>query len=510
MNLSQTCLGGGSCPAPRRKRRAGFSRPPFPTRAATPPGGAARRPPKEKEPGGLEWRAPLGAAIRARVWALLGPGLACAAPGISSQAAIYWQTHNWFEAEAAASGKPLLRLNMDETSVPLVPAAQRGVVMRGWRHRHFARQGRFPATRAQARTNLTYVAFVSDDAELNRQLPQFVIGRHSIFLQRDFAQLFADTPDTVFLIRNASGWATAEALAEIYRVLGTVLRQLRPDHAYLLVMDCAPQHMDPALLFRLRGHGIYPLLVPAKLTWLLQPLDVYIFRTFKERLRRRFHDAFALEHGPVTVHFFLPILYQVIAETIQRPWPDVFYKVGLDAQQTRVSGYIRAHLEQDAIEAAPNTRPTQDQIVAICPRGRPLLDRWFGPLPKAGGLLALPAPPPPRPALPPPAPPPEILVPAGPLEHRYFTRNQRRRLEERQESQERPAASSSSGLLRIRRPEPKASPAAWPKPMPALPPGAPPMTSTPTMRPPLPPVPPAPRPPAPTPPPPIPPKPSSA
>ena len=487
-----------------------FPAPPSRPVGRPPKGGQDGPPPRKKSQeaskGGPPWGPPFGAAFGS-FWALILPVVP---RGISWQAAIYWQTHNWFDAEAAASGKPLLRLNMDETSVPLVPAALRGVVMRGWRHLHFARQGRFPATRAQSRTNLTYVAFVSDDAELNRQLPQFVIGRHSIFLQRDFAQLFENTPDTVFLIRNASGWATAEALAEIYRVLGTVLRQLRPDHAYLLVMDCAPQHMDAALLFRLRGHGIYPLLVPAKLTWLLQPLDVYIFRIFKELLRRRFHDAFALEHGPVTVHFFLPILYQVIAETIQRPWPDVFYKVGLDAQQTRVSGYIRAHLEQDAIEAAPNTRPTQDQIVAICPRGRPLLERWFGPLPKAGGLLALPAPRAPRPALPPPAPPPEILVPAGPLEHRYFTRNQRRRLEERQETQERPAASASSGLLRIRRPEPKASPAAWPKPMPALPPGAPPMTSTPTMRPPLPPVPPAPRPPAPTPPPPIPPKPSSA
>ena len=140
---------------------------------------------------------------------------------------------------------------MDETSVPLVPAALRGVVMRGWRRLHFPRQGRFPATRAQARTNLTYVAFVSDDADLNRQLPQVVIGRHNIFLQRDFRQLFEDTPDTIFLMRNASGWATAETLDEIFGLLATVLRQLRPDHAYLLVMDCAPQHMNPALLFRL-------------------------------------------------------------------------------------------------------------------------------------------------------------------------------------------------------------------------------------------------------------------
>ena len=369
---------------------------------------------------------------------------------------------------------------MDETSVPLVPAPLRGVVMRGWRRRHLARQGRFPATRAQARTNLTYVAFVSDDEEVNRQLPQFVIGRTSIFLQRDFAQLFEDTPDTVFLIRNESGWATSSALKEIYRVLAAVLREVRPNHAYLLVMDCAPQHLDPPSLLSLRALGIWTLLVPAKLTWLLQPLDVYIFRLFKELLRRRYHDAYALADGPVSVHFFLPTLYRVIEESIQRPWPDVFWKVGLDAQQTRVSRYIRDHLELASIDAAPATRPTQGQIEAICPRGRPLSLAAFGPMPKAGGMPALAAPPP-RPALPPPPPPPEILLPQGPLQHPYFTRNQRRRLEERQESQERPAASSSSSVIVIRRPAPKALPAEWPKPMAAPPPAPPPLAPPPAM-----------------------------
>ena len=399
---------------------------------------------------------------------------------------------------------------MDETSVPLVPQALRGVVMQGWRRRHFARPGRFPSTRAQARTNLTYVAFVSDDDELNRQLPQFVIGRRTVFLQRDFAQLFESTPDMIFLIRNETGWATAEALGQIFNVIAAFLRELRPDHAYLLVMDCAPQHLEPWLLNRLRAHGIFPMLVPAKLTWLLQPLDVYIFRLFKELLRRRYHDAFALEHGPVSVHFFLPILYQVIAETIQRPWPGVFVKVGLDAQQTRVSGYIRSHLELDAIEAAPATRPTQQQIEAISPRGRPVQDRWFGPLAKAGALLALP-PVPARPALPPPPPPPEILVPAGPIEHPWFTRRQRRRLEEGQPQPKSAASSSSSRVLVIRRPVPKASPAAWPKPMPPLPPGAPPTISTSTTPPPLPPLPETRPPPLPesTPPPPLPPLPES-
>ena len=53
--------------------------------------------------------------------------------GRPPEAGIYWKGYNFYEAEAHARGRPLVRINMDETSVPVVPAPLRGVVMRRWR-----------------------------------------------------------------------------------------------------------------------------------------------------------------------------------------------------------------------------------------------------------------------------------------------------------------------------------------------------------------------------------------
>ena len=353
---------------------------------------------------------------------------------------------------------------MDETAVPVVPPPLKGVVMRRWRNMRFARPGRFQAGRNKNRQYLTYVVFVSDDPELNRHLPQVVIGRKAILLQRDFMELFNLTPDTVYLHRSDSGWNTGPVLREIYILLAEILQQHRPDHAYVLSFDCAACHMHAGLWALLRARGIYPLLVPAKTTWLLQPLDVHCFRYFKERLRRRFYDSFSERPVALTMHWFLPLLYDVIVETIQnKPWPKIFRTVGLGGSQSAVPSYIKAHLELESIPAAPSSQLSQDEVVVICPRHHSLPAVVFGPLPTPGIPKAVPAAPPLAVrALAPPA---EILMPAGPLEHPYYTRRQKRRLEdcpaEAPPKAPTGAASSSSAAQATLAAEPL--PRAWPR-----------------------------------------------
>jgi hypothetical protein len=412
--------------------------------------------------------------------------------GSPAEAAIYWKSYNYYEAEARARGLPLVRINMDETAVPVVPPPLKGVVMRRWRNMRFARPGRFQAGRNKNRQYLTYVAFVSDDHDLNRHLPQVVIGRKTILLQRDFMRLFNLTPDTVYLHRSDSGWNTGPVLREIYILLAKILQEHRPDHAYVLAFDCAACHMHAGLWALLRARGIYPVLVPAKTTWLLQPLDVHCFRYFKERLRRRFYDSFSERPAALTMDWFLPLLYEVILETIQqKPWPQIFRTVGLAALQSGVSSYIKAHLEHDTITAAPALPLSQDEVVAICPRNHALPAVVFGALPTPGMAKALPAEPPL--ALPAPPPPPEILMPAGALEHPYYTRRQRRRLEDSQgeAAPKAPTAAASSSSASQATFAAEAVPRAWPRAPPApkmpAPRPRPPMTlPQPTMTPPTP------------------------
>jgi len=180
---------------------------------------------------------------------------------------------------------------MDETSVGLVQTPKCGVVIRC---RGAKGRPRLRATRAQQRTNLTYVAFVSDDADLQKHLPQFIIGsRKSCFTQRDFPRLFDTSPPLVFLIQGDKSWTTSKIMGQMIRVLGACCRGARPDAAFAFSFDAAPTHIYDHVWWQCHAEGLWPLLVPAKVTWLLQPLDAYVFRIFKDTLRRRYHDRYA-------------------------------------------------------------------------------------------------------------------------------------------------------------------------------------------------------------------------
>ena len=361
-----------------------------------------------------------------------------------SQGRVYWQMYNFYEAEAAASGKPLLRINMDETSVPLVPPALQGVVMPPPPGQEGGRPPRFRAGRNLQRANLTYVAFVSDDAALNQELPHFVIGCKATLRLRDFPDLFDAAPDHVFLIRGeTSAWVTREVLGQIFRVLGKVLERVRPDAAFVLVFDCAPQHLHEGLFRSLRAHGIFPLLVPKLVTWLLQPLDVYVFRLFKETLRRRFHDAVARHHALVDIAWFLPLLYEVIEDTIRgRRWSQIFRRLGLGDGQAGVSGYVKSHMEVDRVDPVPALPPSEEDIAAILPRNRHVPQFAFGPLPKPKALGA----PPKLLAIcdrPVPAAVPELVLSApAPMHHPYLTRHHLRGLALEASASQEPASSS--------------------------------------------------------------------
>ena len=73
------------------------------------------------------------------------------------------------------------------------------------------------------------------------------------------------------------------------RVLGVVCRTARPDAAFVLVVDMCNVHLADEVFQAMRGEDSWPLLVPAKGTWLLQPLGLAVFRLLKQALRRLLH-----------------------------------------------------------------------------------------------------------------------------------------------------------------------------------------------------------------------------
>ena len=139
---------------------------------------------------------------------------------------------------------------------------------------------------------------------------------------------------------------------------------------------------------RIYGHWL-----PAKTTSLLQPLDVYVFRSFKELLRRKFHDLYAVHSQDVDVTWFLQVLYEVIETVIQqRAWPSIFELVGLSEGQLRVTPYILDHLGVTRVAPLDISPPSAADLAAVMPRGRIIPPALFLP-PAMPPLAFLEAPP---------------------------------------------------------------------------------------------------------------------
>jgi hypothetical protein len=117
-----------------------------------------------------------------------------------------------------------------------------------------------------------------------------------------------------------------------------------------------------------RRHGVWPLFVPASLTWLLQPLDTHAFALFKRALRMAYLRARAADpSGDVSMQQFLSCVYEAIRVVLQgRRWIVAFENNGFGS--SALSPRVALALELDADPTLPCTRPTADQLSLCFPR----------------------------------------------------------------------------------------------------------------------------------------------
>ena len=283
-------------------------------------------------------------------------------------------------------------MNLDETSVAAVQKPLQGVVIKTGRQLQGGAPSRLRAKLSMQRMNLTYVALISDDSEFNAELPQFIIGDSRSFTLQRFPLWRDAAPRNVYLLRSTKAWNNWFTMVKIIRILGLTARTLRPDCQVILCLDTANSHLHEQVLATSHEEGVPLVHIPARCTSLMQPLDVYVFRVFKERLRRRFHDIHGDATGPLSIDSLLRALYDAMWHAIVNPaWPDIFAKCGLTYRQFEVSSYIERHLNWPAhVVVALDVLPLSDADVrAVLPSNRriPLVD--YLPPPPAHAVLAL-------------------------------------------------------------------------------------------------------------------------
>ena len=280
-----------------------------------------------------------------------------------------WQWFNFLAAQVP-SGKTVLKINLDETAICLYQGEGKGNILLSKKRPRGEAEVVQRVPHSRRRTYLTHVAFVCDQAELQHLLPQVVIGNERVLPAAAMPALRASLPSNVRLIRQKSSWNNSTLCAIIVRMLALALGPHRERFQPVLLLDTVRLHFNQVVLNACNACGIWLILVPARTTWLLQPLDTHVFRAFKDRLRKAYQKARlqAATHD-LNVQQFMPCLYEAIRVTMdESDWSSSFSENGFGQLQAQVKESIRRELAMDQPLCIPSARPTLEQLQCVFPK----------------------------------------------------------------------------------------------------------------------------------------------
>ena len=261
-------------------------------------------------------------------------------------------------------------INMDETQLASVKHS--GVGMIGGRKRKRSDRRRAPMDPVDRHhTKVTYIAAVSDSAELQPLLPQVILPRYTQHARPPAHMLDAYASfGHPFEFWHGTPGASSPGIVQAWMTrLRSVVSSVSPQAWIILVMDCDTSHMSVATMAHVRRLGIIPLTVPAKLTWLLQLLDVYVFGAIKkdirlEELRRREASATGVIARRERLSFATASIRRTV---VNRDWTRAFDKLGYGSSHRPSASSLQPYLTDGDIEPALPTLEEFSELISRAP-----------------------------------------------------------------------------------------------------------------------------------------------
>jgi hypothetical protein len=327
-----------------------------------------------------------------------GGGLQKACP--ASQAIAAWQWSNFLHAR-----------------VPLHLGQRRGIIFpkppkRPYADAVFLREA---VSRKKLRGAFTHVCIVCDDPEIQTRLPQFILGGSGVLQVRDVRTIGPSLPANVRLVRRKSGWLDLGIMLEIVRSLKEALQPYVETHQPILALDAFRVHLQARVAAACAEAGIFMFVIPAGMTFALQPADTHVFVRYKAFLRERY-QRLRLQTGDGAVHTcaFLALVIETIARVVEGiSWKYAFDATGFGPQQQHVSSRLLRMLAFQELPAVSDDLPTEAQLLDIYPR------RSVVPIREVFRLFSSAPQPPPRPARRLVLAPSPAAWPAGPLQPQH-------------------------------------------------------------------------------------------
>ena len=207
------------------------------------------------------------------------------------KASLYFQWLRWARM-TLGSGLTLWIINMDETSMQNEYATKRGYVVamdpaERQKVSCFHQRVDSSATRAHS----TLAAFISSRPGTQKHMPHVFIPNEARVTRDEMASLRSNLKPPIELWEQLTGWVTSDVMKRMMTKLRQVVRVLDANAVLVLLMDAASQHISKDVLLHARRINIVLIMIPGKLTWLLQPLDVSVFRVLKDVYKQRLMQA---------------------------------------------------------------------------------------------------------------------------------------------------------------------------------------------------------------------------
>jgi hypothetical protein len=289
--------------------------------------------------------------------------------GFVAQAFGCWRWSGFLQA-CGDQRKPLLLLNMDETSVRLCPQVRKGWVIGddpGERKRLLRRGPGLSLT--ERRSALTLVSFLADKAEFQHLLPQVFLSNEHVITKAEAEALNESTPENTLFIRKLSSWVNRETLVQILRLLATYLGRVVGTRRIVLSMDTYKAHLHVAVVRECARLGFLLHFVPASMTKWLQPLDVVVFKKYKDWIASETERKRALAPaGRLSkVEVFGLCAAGVRAVMEGEPWGAAFELAGVRGQ-AGISAELQQRIGWGGPVSIPADFPSAADLVAVFPR----------------------------------------------------------------------------------------------------------------------------------------------
>jgi hypothetical protein len=273
--------------------------------------------------------------------------------------AVFLRWVRWTLEQLSRCANPIV-VNMDETMLSSVRPRKLGVVPNVSKCRVMS-AGSVSREVALPRTSL--IAAVCSDASLQQHLPQMRLPRSppGAIAGRRLQAAYATAGLPQCTLHGSSGWNTSDSFRLWLRELVKRLRRVAPGRPVVLVVDDCAVHVSDAVLKQCCDLRVALVVIPSRMTWLLQPLDTHVFACLKTHIRRLFFTG-AVESEGCKLSPTTRIRLQgdaIRSVLVNRDWSVVMQRAGLSgpnyALRDAVAGRVRG------VDLAPRG-PTAEEL----------------------------------------------------------------------------------------------------------------------------------------------------